>query len=124
MINIDLDYFCEKHLRRNENIITSIECLNQGNPFPGILILTDQQLAFIRKNSPGAQKECIKLQHISAMETRIANGMDFILVIKNEKFDHEFHIRAMDIAKKKEFVQLLQSHLDKNDPGNLALIAS
>lgn len=103
MKDVDLDYFCEKEIHRNEIIAMSIECLHEGNPFVGSLILTNQRLVFVRKGNPGFEVLSIKSSLIANIEQRIDRGLDFILVVVLGHFTQEFELRGMDMAGKQAF---------------------
>ncbi len=106
MKNADLEYFYRKEINRNEQIVTSIECLHEGNPFVGTLILTNHRLAFVRKATPGFEVLSIKSSLIVSVDQRIDRGLDFILAIAMEKFAHAFELRGIDMARKQAFVDL------------------
>jgi len=120
MKDSDLDYFSQKEIHRNEEFITAIECLHEGNPFVGTLILTNYRLAFVRKATPGFEIFSIKSGLIVKVEQRIDRGLDFILVVSLDKFSQEFELRGMDMAGKQAFVDQTKQQFGLLNPGYLA----
>ena len=112
MKEVDLDYFCEKEIHRDEEIVMSIECLHEGNPFVGSLILTNQRLVFVRKGHPGFEVLSIKSSLIVNIEQRIDRGLDFILVVALEHFSQEFELRGIDMAGKRDFFDNVMTQFD------------
>lgn len=115
MKDVDLDYFCEKEIRPNEEITMSVECLHEGNPFVGSLILTNQRLVFVRKGNPGFEVLSIKSSLIANIEQRIDRGLDFILVVVLDNFTQEFEIRRMDMAGKQAFFDKIKIQFGLDD---------
>lgn len=112
MQNANLDYFYLKEIHRNEEVLSSIECLHEGNPFVGTLILTDRRLAFVRKAKPGFEVLSIKRGLIIDIDQRIDRGIDFMLIVKLERFAQEFELRGIDMASKQTFVDQIQSQFE------------
>lgn len=112
MQDVNLDYFHQKEVNPNEEVIATIECLHEGNPFVGTLILTDQRLAFIRKGTPGFELLSIKCSLIKNAAQRIDRGLDFILIIALEKFSQEFELRGIDMASKQAFVDQIKDQFN------------
>ena len=104
MNDINLEYFCQKHIDSDEEVVSSIECRHEGNPFIGTLILTDNRLAFVRKGEPGFENLSIKSSLITGLDQRIEQGIDFMLIVRLEKFSQEFELRGLDMARKQVFV--------------------
>jgi hypothetical protein len=115
MKDADLNYFCDKEIRQDEEITMSIECLHEGNPFVGSLILTNQRLVFVRKGDPGFEVLSIRSSIITNIEQRIDRGLDFILVVALDNFTQEFELRGMDMAGKRAFVDKAQIQFGLDD---------
>jgi len=113
MKDADLNYFCDKEIRQDEEITMSIECLHEGNPFVGSLILTNQRLVFVRKGDPGFEVLSIRSSIITNIEQRIDRGLDFILVVALDNFTQEFELRGM--AGKRAFVDKAQIQFGLDD---------
>lgn len=108
----NLDYFFEKEVNRSEEVITSIECLHEGNPFVGTLILTDNRLVFVRRSTPGFEILSIKSCLIKDIQQRIDCGIDLILIVKLDKFSQEFELRGIDMASKRAFIEQIEHQFD------------
>lgn len=108
----NLDYFYEKEVNRSEAVIASIECLHEGNPFIGTLILTDHRLVFVRKMTPGFEILSIKSCLIRDIQQRIDAGIDLILIVKLDKFSQEFELRGIDMASKRVFIEKIEHQFD------------
>lgn len=111
MQEANISYFYEKERYREEEILASIECLHEGNPFVGTLILTNKRLAFVRKGAPGFEVLVIKQSLITNISHHFDRGLDFILVVKLENFTQEFELRAIDITSKQAFVDQARDQL-------------
>lgn len=112
MQDANLDYFHQKEIKRSEDVIATIECLHEGNPFVGTLILTDQRLTFVRRTTPGFEVLSIKSGLIVTVEQRIDHGLDFVLIVKLERLAQEFELRGIDMASKQAFVEQIQYQFD------------
>lgn len=107
----DLDYFCEKEIYRQEEIISAIDCVHEESALAGILILTDCRLAFVRKAVRGFEVLNIESSLILDVDQRIDRGLDFILRVVREEFVHEFELRGIDMASKQAFVDLIKEQV-------------
>ena len=112
MEDANLEYFYEKEINRGEEVVASIECLHEGNPFVGTLILSDRRLAFVRGGTPGFEVLSIKACLIKNVHQRIDRGIDFILIVKLDKFSQEFELRGIDMASKQVFIDQLEDQFD------------
>ncbi|MEP2988461.1 MAG: hypothetical protein ABJN65_15730 [Parasphingorhabdus sp.] len=112
MQDANLDYFYQKEINNNEEISGTIECLHEGNPFVGTLILTDQRLAFIRKGTPGFEVLVIRSRLIANIDQRIDRGLDFILIVTLKNFSQEFELRGIDMAGKQAFVDQIKDQFE------------
>lgn len=111
MQEANINYFYDKERYSEEEIVTSIECLHEGNPFVGTLVLTDKRLVFIRKGVPDFDVLVIKRNLIVNIDHRFDRGLDFILIVKLEKFSQEFELRAIDMASKQSFLDQAKEQL-------------
>ena len=108
MTDDNILFFCKNHRLSNEEIVASIDCFNQANPFSGSLILTNQRLVFIREVSPASEFVALRLSSIDTVDYEFRSGIDFFVIIKRAESDHDFLVKAMDNAKKTEFLELVQ----------------
>ncbi len=112
MQEANLDYFYQKEVNPDEEVVGTIECLHEGNPFVGTLILTDQRLAFVRKGTPGFEVLVIRSSLIANVEQRIDRGLDFILIVTLKNFSQEFELRGIDMASKQAFVDQIKDQFE------------
>lgn len=108
MTEIHILFFCENHCLPNEDIVASIDCLSQISHLSGSLILTNQRLIFIRNESPESEFVPLRLSTIDSVDYEFRNKFDFFVTIRRTESDHDFLIKAMDNAKKTEFLKLIQ----------------
>ncbi|SIN60851.1 hypothetical protein SAMN02745824_0756 [Parasphingorhabdus marina DSM 22363] len=109
----DLGYFDTNCRLSGEKVFGSIGCLNEGNPFPGSLILTNMRLLFLRSSRIGQQSRSIRLKSIRSVSSHLENSYHYILVVRLPAVEHRFELHGQDFATKNAFAQLLQARLLK-----------
>lgn len=107
----DRGYFETNCRLKGEKVVGTIGCLNEGNPFPGSLILTNMRLLFLRSSRIGQQSRSIRLKSIRAVSSHVENSCHYILVVGLPAVQHRFELHGLDFAVKRAFVELLQARL-------------
>lgn len=107
----DIRHFEVNCQLRNERILASIECINEGNPFSGTLILTNFRLGFIRSRRVGKQSHFIRFRSIQRISTHVEDSFRSIFVVELPSTQQRFELKGPSFAMKRDFVELVQHHL-------------
>ena len=110
----DLGYFDTNFRLSGEKVVGSIGCLNEGNPFPGTLILTNLRLLFLRSGRIGQQCRAIRLKSIRDASSHVEKSYHCILEVTLPAIQHRFELHGPDFSVKTAFVELLRARLQSD----------
>lgn len=107
----DIRYFEANNQLGNERIHAGIECLNEDNPFPGTLILTNLRLVFLRSQHVGKQSRFIRFRSIRNISTYVEDSFKLMFVVELPSTQQRFELKGPSFAMKQDFVERVQCQL-------------